>query len=155
MENISQDSSSQPVFDPVAWIEATGGVPKGRVYGFGSQSPHQILGDSAHHGGSKFKLEEATKCIQEESNERFAKLQKEMEQLKGENRAILKIFEHCIPENIPDSIRRMLEEIQWTNHTHAGGSGLREQEFVDSLRENTRNNYDINDANEEDNDDDS
>ncbi|KAG8377242.1 hypothetical protein BUALT_Bualt08G0007900 [Buddleja alternifolia] len=58
--NDSQNSSSPPIFDPAAWIEATGAVPKGRVYGFGSQPPHQILGDIAHQGGSKSKLREAS-----------------------------------------------------------------------------------------------
>ncbi|KAG8362629.1 hypothetical protein BUALT_BualtUnG0056700 [Buddleja alternifolia] len=46
-DNLVEDNSLS-TFNPDAWIEACGGVPKGRVYGFGSQPPHQILGDIAH-----------------------------------------------------------------------------------------------------------
>ncbi|KAG8377686.1 hypothetical protein BUALT_Bualt08G0058600 [Buddleja alternifolia] len=48
-DNLVEDNSLS-TFNPDAWIEACGGVPKGRVYGFGSQPPHQILGDIAHSG---------------------------------------------------------------------------------------------------------
>ncbi|KAG8387793.1 hypothetical protein BUALT_Bualt02G0058100 [Buddleja alternifolia] len=41
-DNLVEDNSSS-TFNLDAWIEFCGGVPKGRVYGFGSQPPHQIL----------------------------------------------------------------------------------------------------------------
>ncbi|KAL0413280.1 UNVERIFIED_CONTAM: hypothetical protein Sradi_1529700 [Sesamum radiatum] len=132
----ASNPSSPHNFDPVAWLEASGGLSKGRVYGFGSQPLHRSFGDIACGSGFKAKHKEAAKNAQEESNERFDRLQKEMEKLKqtnmqlqGQQRVILKAMEQCLP----DTIRQMLQDIQWTNHSHAGGSGNQEQQYVDSI----------------------
>ncbi|KAK4431114.1 hypothetical protein Salat_0873400 [Sesamum alatum] len=161
--------SSPHNFDPASWLEASGGLSKGRVYGFGSQPFHHSFGDIAYCGsGFKVKHKEATKNAQKELNERFDLLQKEMEKLKqtnmqlqGQQRVILKAMEQCLP----DTIRQMLQDIQWTNHSHAGGSGNQEQQYVDSINrdeghcrshadsnrhnnENIMSSIGINDANE-------
>ncbi|KAK4425495.1 hypothetical protein Salat_1743500 [Sesamum alatum] len=64
--------------------------------------------------GFKVKHKEAAKNAQEESNERFDLLQKEIEKLKqtnmelqGQQRVILKVVEKCLP----DSISQMLQDI--------------------------------------------
>ncbi|KAL0449648.1 UNVERIFIED_CONTAM: hypothetical protein Slati_1521200 [Sesamum latifolium] len=134
--NDASNPSSPHNFDPVAWLEASGGLSKGRVYGFGSQPLHRSFGDIACGSGFKAKHKEAAKIAQEESNEPFDRFQKEMEKLKqtnmqlqGQQRVILKAMEQCLP----DTIRQMLQDIQWTNHSHAGGSGNQEQQYVDSI----------------------
>ncbi|KAL0420278.1 UNVERIFIED_CONTAM: hypothetical protein Slati_3050700 [Sesamum latifolium] len=80
---------------------------KGRVYGFGSQPLHRSFGDIARGSGFKTKHKEAAKNAQEDSNERFDRLQDEMEKLKqtnmqlqGQHRVILKATEQCLPDTI-------------------------------------------------------
>ncbi|KAK4425484.1 hypothetical protein Salat_1742400, partial [Sesamum alatum] len=110
--NDATNPSSPCNFDPAAWLEASGGLSKGRVYGFGSQPFHHSFGDIAYCGsGFKVKHKEAAKNAQKESNERFDLLQKEMEKLKqtnmqlqGQQRVILKAMEQCLS----DTIRQML-----------------------------------------------
>ncbi|KAK4417120.1 hypothetical protein Salat_2537500 [Sesamum alatum] len=117
--------------DGMHGFEASGGSSKFRAYGFGSQPLHRSFSDIAYSGSIfKVKQNKVAKHAQEESNKRFDLLQKEMEKLKqtnmqlqGEERVLLKAMEQCLS----DKIRQMLQDIQWTNHSHTGGSGNHKQ----------------------------
>ncbi|KAL0458548.1 UNVERIFIED_CONTAM: hypothetical protein Slati_0482000 [Sesamum latifolium] len=132
------DVSSQSSFDLSTWYDVTGGPSKGRLYGFGSNSlSTSACSVSSTIKASEEKLNKLTKVV-EDMRSNTTKMEEEFSRREEENR---KLLETALEEarkreeearnreaDLQELVRKLLQDVKYTNHQFAGGSGQQEQQ---------------------------
>ncbi|KAL0405698.1 UNVERIFIED_CONTAM: hypothetical protein Slati_3883700 [Sesamum latifolium] len=125
------DVSSQSSFDLSTWYDVIGGPSKGRLYGFGSNlSSTSASSVSSSIKASKKKLNKLTKAV-EDMRSNTTKMEEEFSRREEENR---KLLETALEEarkreaDLQELVRKLLQDVGYTNHQFAGGSGQQEQQ---------------------------
>ncbi|KAL0355742.1 UNVERIFIED_CONTAM: hypothetical protein Sradi_4021100 [Sesamum radiatum] len=142
------NKSIESPFDMQSWCEVTGGPSNGRIYGFGrSQSSDRFskISVTSTLRESKERYNELTKVMDEKYNELTKKMEEELLRREAKSK---KMLEQALEESrkreedarrreedaqrraveLEEMVRKLIQEVGYTNRRFAGGSGPNEQQ---------------------------